>query len=298
MVCQSKEMKYASANVWFFLFFRSLSVEAWDVDPRCPPPPESKRDLQLKEIWFQEEDFQKRDVTSQTTLLRGPSFRDLQTSQNNVFSLKMHWEEGYCWQEEYSRERKWCWECANGCKVGGILWWQKCVDVKDQKFTYLPDINGGRFKTAYHDLCLTRVSTTQYVLQPCSDNRAQVIVGFRDDGKPFELMPLGDDSQCINQDHHPKAGEIVENTTCKIARHWKTNLMELYEITNDFNPDIDSVLRIRTDKCSAGNPCDRCQGDCDEDRDCRGDGLVCFQRVGKTKDSPVPGCRGDSITGE
>ena len=140
--------------------------------------------------------------------------------------------------------------------------------------------------------------TTQYLLQPCSDNRAQVIVGFRDDGKPFELMPFGDASQCINQDHHPKAGEIVENTTCKIARHWKTNLMELYDITNDFNPDIDSVLRIRIDKCSAGNPCDRCQGDCDEDRDCQGDGLVCFQRVGKTKDSPVPGCRGDTVTSE
>ena len=214
-----------------------------------------------------------------------------------VFSLKMHWEEGYCWQEEYARERKWCWECKEGCKEGGSLWWQKCVDSKDQKFNYLPDPQGGRFKTAYNDLCVHSVSVTQYVLRKCSTDQAQIIVGYRADGKPFELSPLADASQCMNQDHHPKAGEIVHNTSCKLSRRLHTNLMELYNVGSDTGLDIDNQIRLRAEKCSSSNPCDRCQGDCNDDSQCRGFALVCFQRAGSTKDTPVPGCSGAAVTG-
>ena len=273
------------------------SALAWDVDPRCPPPPApapapQKRTLEQDEdAWLNN----LRTRADSTTALQGNTIRDLQAI--NVFSLKMHWEEGYCWQEEYSRERKWCWECQEGCKEGSALWWQQCVDTKDQKFTYLPDSEGGRFKTAYHDLCLHRVSNTQYVLKKCSTEKAQVIVGLRADGPPFELTPLGDSSNCINQDHHPKAGEIVENTTCKIARKWSTNLMELFDVASNVDLDIDNQARLRLDECSKSNPCDRCQGDCDEDAECRGADLMCFQRGGSTKDAPVPGCKGVVVTG-
>ena len=302
-------MKTSGTNVVASLAFAAAvrSVVAWDIDPRCPPPP-----APMKRALQQDEDAWLSTLPTSvdgdaTKALRGNAngfgnanakentSRDLQAT--GVFSLKMHWEEGYCWQEEYSRHRKWCWECKEGCKEGGTLWWQKCVDSKVQKFTYLTDSEGGRFKTAYHDLCLQRVSTTQYDLQKCSTAKAQIIVGLRADGPTFELMPLGDSANCINQDHHPKAGEIVENTTCQIARKWKTNLMELYDVASDIDPDIDNQARLRVEECSTSNPCDRCQGDCDEDAECRGSDLMCFQRGGSTKDAPVPGCKGVAVTG-
>lgn len=41
------------------------------------------------------------------------------------FQIKMHWEEGFCWQEEW-RERKWCWQCEGGnCKLIGIVRWRR-----------------------------------------------------------------------------------------------------------------------------------------------------------------------------
>ena len=290
-----------SALSWVLIIMGTNNlIRAWDVDPRCPPPPTPKRTLlqEQDDAWLTAlaHAAHHDDTLSQKALLRGNTLRELESIA--VFQLKMHWEEGYCWQEEYSRERKWCWECEGACEEGGRLWWQKCVDINDQKFTYLPDPQGGRFKTAFHDLCLQRVSNTQYLLQKCSDNKAQIIVGLRTDGPPFELTPLGDDTMCINQDHHPKPGEIVENTTCKIARKWSTNLMEIYDARSDFDPDIDNQARIRSEECSKANPCDRCQGDCDQDADCRGANLMCFQRGGVTKDAPVPGCKGDALTGK
>jgi hypothetical protein len=62
------------------------------------------------------------------------------------------------------------------------------------------------------------------------------------------------------------------------------------------NTDGGNQLRLRDEECSSVNPCDRCQGDCDDDDQCRGAELVCFQRIGNIKDSPVPGCEGDAVT--
>ena len=61
---------------------------------------------------------------------------------------------------------------------------------------------------------------------------------------------------------------------------------------------LDNQLRLREDECSSQSPCDRCQGDCDDDDQCLGADLVCFQRIGATMDSPVPGCKGDAVGGE
>ena len=100
----------------------------------------------------------------------------------------------------------------------------------------------------------------------------------------------GDSEKCINQDHSCKPDEIVENTACKIARKWFTNLMELFDVASKIDPDINNRLQLREDGCSKSNPCDCCQGDCDADVECRGADLMCFQRGGRTKDAPVPGC--------
>ena len=300
-------MKSMQAQVWL-LVLQSLRFSiAWEVDPRCPLP--GSRTLQVANddsslsgngspIDGATAFLKSNSHTS--VALRGTmeSATDAMSSRAltgppSVFSLKMHWEEGYCWQEEYSLHRKWCWECKEGCKARGTLWWQTCDGKSDQKFTYLADSEGGRFKTAYHNLCLHRVSNTQYVLKECSSDKAQIIVGVRMDGEPFELSPLGNSSLCINQAHHPKAGEIVENTICKISRHWHTNLMEFY----NFNNDPDHTLRLRSTECSNEDPCNQCQGDCDNDDQCLGADLVCFQRDRSSMASVVPGCKGVPVAG-
>jgi hypothetical protein len=290
-------------------------VVSWDVDSRCRHP--FNRMLEIEEEdSLVDEGFGVNEVevinTTTTSALRGSTSTSIVSTSTSrelqdisvVFALKMYWESGFCWQEEYDRHRKWCWECKSSCKEDHKLWWQKCSGSQDQQFIHLPDQEGGRFKTANHDLCLQRVSDTQYRLKGCSSNPNQLIVGFRSDGEPFELLPLGETAWCINQDHHPKAKENVENTKCTTARRWKTNLMELYDIGSDnnvkdvFDDDDAGKLRLRHPECSKRNPCGLCQGDCDEDSHCEGDGLVCFKRGDKTKDDPVPRCPGNPVTGK
>jgi len=285
---------------------------AWQVDPRCPDPPNKKRRLEEEDDEDYLEDFSFDDVvpelpTSEVApypfaaaaanpALRG---RDLAVAPD-VFALKMYWERGFCWQEEFDLHRKWCWECkGDTCTENKGLWWQKCngSDMK-QHFSYIESDSGeGRFKWAHGDLCLQRVSRVNYDLKRCSNHPNQVIEGFRSDGEPFELYPQGDRGLCINQHHHPKAGEIVENTLCKTARKWVTNLMELQSV-NDLNADNNDPnnARLRSPQCTNNKPCERCQGDCDKDSHCKNN-LVCYQRRGLTKYAPVPGCGGDPRPG-
>jgi hypothetical protein len=68
--------------------------------------------------------------------------------------------------------------------------------------------------------------------------------------------------------------------------------------TTENSDNNNGKLRLRDEECSKHEPCDRCQGDCDDDNQCRGSDLLCFKRGGDTRDSPVPGCTGDAVTGE
>jgi hypothetical protein len=40
-----------------------------------------------------------------------------QLSGDFHFQIKMYWEEGFCWQDEW-RERKWCWQCEVCMRCG------------------------------------------------------------------------------------------------------------------------------------------------------------------------------------
>lgn len=277
---------------------------AWDVDPRCPDP--HRRHMMeeagvLEDVLPEALSYEVAHVEDarDASGLRGKG-RNL--AESATFSLKMYWEEGFCWQEEYDRHRRWCWECIKDCEAGEQLWWQKCNDRNpNQQFVYLPsDVAGrGRFKTAHHNLCLQKVSNVKFVLNPCSSNQAQLIDGYRDDGKPFELMPKGDHNVLINQHHHPKATEVVENTLAKTARFWKTNLMELVNRgnTGGGGGGDDNTLSLRDEDCRTNDKCYRCEGDCDEDSHCHGD-MVCFQRRNSNKNDPVPGCSGSAKDGK
>lgn len=295
------------------------TVAAWQVDPRCPEPMNRQNrqlegdedaDAAILDEMSPEEEALASDIPDFLTgtnpgALRG-QHRDLADAGPDMFALKMYWEAGFCWQEEFDLHRKWCWECkGNACQENQGLWWQKCDSSDErQQFSYLPSSTTsgeGQFKWAHANLCLHKVNEYNYLMKRCSNDPKQIIRGFKTN-EPFELLPKGDDDKCVNQHHHPKAGEIVENTRCRTARYWKTNLMELVSVTTavdeedgDDNTDSGNVS-LRDPQCTTNKKCNVCQGDCDKDSHCKGN-LVCFQRRQGTKNAPVPGCGGDARTG-
>ena len=59
-------------------------------------------------------------------------------------------------------------------------------------------------------------------------------------------------------------------------------------------PDI---LELRIDDCSNSNPCNVCEGQCQNDNHCDGD-LECFRRNSQSPFALIPGCRGTGVGGK
>ena len=241
-------------------------------------------------------------------MLRGS--RGLQQA-NEDYNVRLHWRHGVCWQEEW-RERWWCMECKGSCSAGNRLWLQKCNRHNSkQRFYFQPSQNGHQLRKAGTNLCLDRVQSNVYQLQPCNGgDPRQVLIGFKRNS-PFELMPKGDSSRCLNQHHHPKATEIVETTACRTARIWFTNQWIVYHPSNGGAPSGGSNndppppttnprgrrTLVRNPQCNLRRPCEACQAHCENDRECKGS-LQCMRRNGSNRNAIVPGCRGPFVPGE
>jgi hypothetical protein len=288
----------------FLLFGASV---AWEIDPRCPDPIFARRLQEGAQLSHEEEaaaglhPFGAKGQSHANRRLRGKEEqpeRELQSSVPAPFQLKMFWQDYYCWQEEWI-ERAWCWACQGAtCERGENLWLQFCnADDPAQKFNYIPILGsgGGQIQTASNKLCLDRTANNNFTLADCSLVDTQIYTGVQTDGNRFEIAPKGAPDSCLNQPHHPKAGEIIQTTTCLIARYWYTNEWTAYHGGSNSNPYSASnlsTLRVRTNVCTANRPCDICQGDCQTDDHCKGT-MLCFQRSSQTQE--VPGCFGKGI---
>ena len=220
-----------------------------------------------------------------------------------TFQLKMYWEEGYYWQEE-SFERKWCLECDGACSPGTLLDIQRCDSSSKQRFVYeeVPGSGGGRLKPrSRQDLCWTRQGTQVHELEPCDLNCRQIILGIQYEGK-FEMHPNGRPLDCLEQHHHPRAGEVVRAKDCIESRGDDTSYWIMINKRGGNYTDVDeeeeellrgnyTITDFGNDFCDDDNKCSLCQGGCDRDRDCQ-DGLECMRRDGN---ETVPGCEGADL---
>ena len=212
-------------------------------------------------------------------------------------------------QEEWE-DRKWCLECQGSeeCRGDDYLWVKKCDDDPQQVFFYEPvsGTGGGRLRPyGEPDLCWERTRVNARQLRPCRDDNTQIIKGIEYDG-PFEMVPYGESrkDECLTQHHHPKNEEIVRGELCKTARAYDTSLWIMINkrTCGDSGGDSgggggggggsggsDTVNNMGGEYCDS-NTCGKCEGDCDNDSQCRGD-LRCFMRSGFER---VPGCEGST----
>lgn len=275
------------------LFLTLVVAAAWDVDERCL----RRREI---ELWDASESFDEPEAEDDESLAPGVirQLTERELASNLRFNLRLHWEEGYCWQEEW-RERRWCMECdGDKCNEGDQLEIQYCENVARQEFSWIPTNGGGRLKVSDKNLCFERIDNNRFRLKTCSSSSKQVLVGFNAN-KPFELYPIGFvDKKCFSNEHHPKSGEEIRTYSCPVVRGSNTNRWEVYWPSSggsstgsggstggsDSFPSLITGIR----PCTSSKPCRECEGDCDSDSHCEGD-LVCFQKTG---DVAIPGCRG------
>jgi hypothetical protein len=210
-------MRVGYLTVTFVAAFGTLtSAEIWVEDPRCPgygkwgrrrtfDPNENA--IRLFEDGLTETG--KQNDGSNIAVMSNKNLRGIKPAShrhlNNItnFQIKMYWEEGYCWQEEWE-EREWCLECEASCGQDDHIWLQKCDEGEvKQRFTYEninQTIKAVKIKPLNRqDLCWTRTGINEMQLKPCGDSYKdeegrdlQILIGFEEIGK-FELHPNGHD---------------------------------------------------------------------------------------------------------
>jgi len=154
-------------------------------------------------------------------------------SNNEVgFRLKLYWETGYYWQES-TTEKFWCMSCPGGeCKRNDHIELRDCEEKsnEDAQFVATSIGKGHQFRVINTNLCLQKSKRTVAInLEPCNTrNMLQHFVGFKTDGKRFDLKPSTKTKRCLSQHHHPKRGEIIYAETCFKAHRVDTGYWVAY----------------------------------------------------------------------
>ncbi|CAB9505692.1 expressed unknown protein [Seminavis robusta] len=172
----------------------------------------------------------------------------------NGFQLKLYWEEGYKWQNE-TFERHWCiTRNYTGSPITGECWFgdhsnecnfdelyiDKCSPPDDpnptQLFDFVPVSDDEVLIQAYNeDRCVHRFQRN-ITMETCdaSNHRQRwfaVRGGFNE--PKFELSQKRIFQYCLNQDHHPKPGEVIAMFHCEMIRgpEHETSWWELLDNT-------------------------------------------------------------------
>ena len=153
----------------------------------------------------------------------------------NMFRLRMYWEQWYFWQEELF-DRMWCMECKDGCINGHSLHIMRCSgDSAYFNFVYLdkedPDLEQEvLMRIDSTESCLERDAElgdgwdeyTPLTLQECNSanprQRWYATYGSLE-GPIMEIGQYDLPEYCISQQHFPKAKELVRMEQIGKARY-------------------------------------------------------------------------------
>lgn len=157
----------------------------------------------------------------------------VRANKETGFRLKMYWETGYYWQES-TTEKFWCMACPSGevCNRNDKMELRNCKNKsnEDAQFVATSAGKGHQFRIANTNLCMQKSRRGSSIrLKKCNKkNKWQHFVGFKSDGKRFDLKPSTSSKRCLSQHHHPKAKEIIFAETCFKAHRVDTGFWEAY----------------------------------------------------------------------
>lgn len=159
-------------------------------------------------------------------------------SLGNVVRLRLHWEDGYYWQES-SREVFWCMAHSQSgtCHYGtearectsDRIYTDWCSGTSRQKFQIVYLLSGEfMIRAVSNGKCL---EGDRPKLRDCDPNKSSqrwhpMNGGY--ESPSFEITRVGKESRCLSQHHHPKEGEIIELNDCAQERRYETNAWEFY----------------------------------------------------------------------
>lgn len=149
---------------------------------------------------------------------------------SGAFRLKLYWEYGYDWQQEFW-EQEWCMRCdGSDCNSGDDINIHYCDD-KSTWFVFDNMSSNGQtqVKIANTKLCLEWNDNYDMYVKTCdkSTDRQKFDAGQGSfSGKRFELRTS--DDGCLTQDHHPRDGELVFVEDCDTPRDDDTSYWNKY----------------------------------------------------------------------
>jgi hypothetical protein len=232
----------------FLALFGTLasSTYHWEKDERCPGYNENRRranDPNEPDLRLADDDLleiiekvvtKNHDVSIESgkasSSLHGAATNAHRKLQEFTTMLKMYWKVGYCWQDEYDRERTWCMGCEGStCQEDDVLWLKRCDEDDEEQRFVLEMVEDAEMKMMKikpwtdSNLCWTRTGDNAHTLQKCGNDfldasgrdKQAIIVRFNDQedcegDESFELHPNGrseasdcDDAcpQCLDNHH-------------------------------------------------------------------------------------------------
>ena len=140
------------------------------------------------------------------------------------FNIKMYWKSGYRWQGSTS-EKKWCMKCiSNSCSRGSGIKIEKCDTGDSRQQFYYDD---GRIRSRKNKAACFERDGRSIKLRSCSDSRDQKWDELSKSNS-FQLKIPGNNSKCASQHHHPKSGEKIYMTSCKLSSSNRTDKWIVY----------------------------------------------------------------------
>jgi hypothetical protein len=159
------------------------------------------------------------------------------------FHLKIDWQQGYYWQENWN-EQTFCMECCaceginfsddgtgnctavEKCEAGSQLWIQRC-DNGAERFSAITVDAYQMIQVKDTNLCMERIYQPFLALYECDPtNEKQLWRHTISNSSRFSIMPAyptRDDKGstfCVTQKHHPKSSEVVGLGSCSKAHSY------------------------------------------------------------------------------